>query len=305
MQDYLVRQPVDEAILRKQSTKQRTERRADTEARSAAVVDPESPILTSVQLAKELGVSPATVHRARRDGRLKGIPHGPQGFAFSRTETLQVGDLRKQVNAVSRAQFEGNRDAGVVEMLERGATVSEITIATKTAIDVVARLRSTWLGIREVEQRETTPPCSGCGLPPHSRVSLCMTCFRQMKRVSKAERAALKGEALPAPNTCTCLGCSETVSTEDAEHLCGHCRRKAKVDVHGGVLVVLLDDVPLRVLSVEETRQLVRQLAHHLPPPELPAIEMSPEATPPAPDLSPRVPVAERLRRLKEEIGAT
>ena len=257
-------------------------------------------LLTTNQLARELGVSRVTIDRARAEGRIQAVPHG-NGFAFRRVETLEIGDIRKQTNAIARAKFDGERDAAVVEMLERGATVAEITAATKTALEVVARLRQTWLAIRAIEQRESTAQCSGCGAPPHPKAALCLSCFRQSRRLTDAERKILSGQPIPTPNTCICLGCAETIRNEDAEHLCHRCERKLKIGVHGGILAITLDDDTVRVLSVEETRDLVRQLAHHLPAPATEAI-VPPPILPVIPDEPARQSISERIKKLKEEL---
>lgn len=299
MQDYPPQQHAQEPMPRRSNTKTRTEQRGATPEPSATA-EGTSGRLTSVQLARELGVSPDTIHRARREGRLHGIPHGAQGFVFERTDTLQVGDIRKQTNAVMRSKYEGERDSSVVEMLERGATIAEITIETKTEHAVVSRLRQAWLTGRETERRESTARCK-CGAPPHPHVAMCKECFRRSRPLTDAESALLSGRPLPDPNTCICLGCAETTPNEDAEHLCHRCKRKLKIGVHGGVLAITLDDDTVRVLSVEETRDLVRQLAHHLPAPATEAIA-PPPILPVIPDEPARQSISERIKKLKEEL---
>jgi hypothetical protein len=93
--------------------------------------------------------------------------------------------------------------------------------------------------------------------------------------LSDAQIAVLSGEPAPPPNTCTCAGCLAVIDTSRATHVCSRCTPRLAVAVHGGGLAVTLAGKPLQVLSVQETRAVVAQLAHLITP--APAIR--PEAS--------------------------
>lgn len=241
-------------------------------------------LVTADEMARALGVSRATIDRARKAGRLPAVrnPDG-RGWAFRRTEVIEMGEVRQRVpaSAADRERQAGERDAAVVAMLEENATVPEIVVATKTPLDVVVRLRAGWIAARQADAQQAVHTC-GCGALPDPRTARCTRCHARSRVLSDADAALLAGREPPPPNTCTCKGCSAVVPIERAEHLCASCASKLTVGVRGGVLVVLLAGAPVRTISVQETRGIVGQLDHLVQRPAAPA--RAPAPAPATPD---------------------
>jgi hypothetical protein len=214
-------------------------------------------ILPTRQLAKELGVSVSTVDRARVDGRLKAVPFG-NGFGFRRTETLEVGDIRRKSSAVARADFEGDRDAKIITLLEENATVAEIVKTTKVALITVLDIRRAWITARTIERRESSYPCA-CGAPSDPRAALCKTCFSKSRVLNSAQIALISDRPI-APGTCPCASCGARISVDDSLHLCGPCAPKVSLKLVGEGLTLFAGDVPVRTWSAEETGHLLQPL---------------------------------------------
>lgn len=221
--------------------------------------------MTPSQLALETGVSRQTIDRARREGRLPAVPYG-RGYAFRRTEIVEIGDLRngdirKHTNSVMRAQYEGERDAKVIGMLEQGSTTAEIVVECKVSLSAVMVIRQAWIRARDAERRETAITCR-CGGVADQRAAMCMSCFGRARPLSDAQLALLSGQPPPAPNTCTCRGCGAVVSNEAADHWCRPCAGRLTIEAPDGVPAVLFAGTVVRTLSLEEGQHLAAQIAH-------------------------------------------
>jgi hypothetical protein len=214
-------------------------------------------ILPTKEIAKELGVSVATIDRARMDGRLKAVPYG-KGFGYRRTETLEVGDIRKKTPAATRAEFEGKRDAQIIALLEENATISEIVTTTQVALITVLDIRRGWMTARTLERRESSYPCR-CGAPSDPRATLCMTCFAGLRSLNSAQIALVEGHPVEV-GTCVCSSCGTQNSIDTSLHLCGKCGPRVSLKLAGEGLVLVAGDHVVRAWSPEETKHLLQPL---------------------------------------------
>jgi hypothetical protein len=237
--------------------------------------DIERGLVPTSEAARVLGVSEATLlRRARELGGRRG-PRGKWMFELERLRIVQGdGGPRRAPMQLAQEEREGARDAKVVAMLEQRATVSQIVMTTQVPLETVIRLRDTWIRGQRADREGIAFACE-CGAPSDPSTARCMRHHQRAWVLSDPQIALLRGEALPEPGTCTCRGCKATVRTEDADALCVRCAPRLTVAAPNGVLVIMLAGTPVRALSIEETRALAPQIAHHIPPPAPAAKEQS------------------------------
>jgi hypothetical protein len=138
--------------------------------------------LSSLELAQRAGRSRAWVKKHARslgghivEGSWQ-FPAEAASIAIERkttvSEKLTYGPAP---DGGTRERNAGERDASVVAMLERGASVSEIVIETRTPIEVAMRLRKLWAESKQGDAQLAMHACA-CGSVSDPRTARCMPC---------------------------------------------------------------------------------------------------------------------------------
>jgi hypothetical protein len=144
--------------------------------------EPVAETLNTRELAQRAGYSIAWVKRHARSlgGRIVegnwAFPPEAASIAIERkttvSEKLTYGPAP---DGGARERNAGERDASVVAMLERGATVAEIVIETRTPIEVAMRLRKLWAESKQDDAQLAVHACA-CGSVSDPRTARCMPC---------------------------------------------------------------------------------------------------------------------------------
>lgn len=207
------------------ASKRTGERRAET----AELLPPD--LLTTEQAARALGISPPTLNRERYAGRLKAIPHG-HGFAYRRTEILEIGELRRKASvAVERERYEGERDARVFAAFTDGLTVDAAVIREQVAVTIVFRLRELWDRAHAAAQKAAI--ClhehhgGECDGPVQTQVGLCGYHAARSRILTEEQALLLSGREIP-----TALHC-QACSAVAARGICSSCMAAVTVEIEG------------------------------------------------------------------------
>ncbi len=199
------------------------------------------------ELARAIGVSRATIDRARRDGRLPAT-HDGRGWKFKRTEVVEIGELRRSVPSSARQEAEGERDARVFASFEAGKGVSAIVVDERVPARVVLALRETWLEAHRADARGLVLTCRACSRPSDPRHAFCAEHAAHVSVLTEEQRRTLAGQDIPVSIHCTACG-----QVADAG-VCATCADAITVAVEDGVIVVrlaarIVRELPLSLLT--------------------------------------------------------
>jgi len=174
-------------------------------AGSGAIVHQAQPVagpLSSKELAQRAGMSLAWIKKHARalgghivEGSWQFPPEAASAAIERRRTTVseKITYGPGPAAPIERERQVGERDAAVVELLERGSTVSEIVIATKIPIETAMRLRRSWIESKQDDVKLAAHSC-GCGAASDPRTARCVDCYRR-SRVLTTEQLELLAQA--------------------------------------------------------------------------------------------------------------
>lgn len=149
--------------------------------------EPVADTLSSKELAQRAGYSLAWVKRHARElgGRIVegswAFPPEAASIAIERKTTVSEKlTYGPPADGGARERNAGERDAAVVAMLEKGSTVAEIVVETKTPIEVTMRLRKLWVESRQGDAQLAGHACA-CGTMSDPRTARCMACHNRSR----------------------------------------------------------------------------------------------------------------------------
>ncbi len=141
---------------------------ANAAALVTSVDDPHAAELVGPdELARELGISRATIDRARKAGRLPAVREG-NAWRFRRTEVLELGEIRQRVpvGAADRARAVGELAARAFPLFRQRVPLDEIVVRLECDPAALSRLFEQWWALRlrtEAWLAQDTPPVPAPG----------------------------------------------------------------------------------------------------------------------------------------------